>query len=79
METAPKGLEQVADLARRLSPLDKLRLIKGLTHDVEAYLAQKTVSRRRSLRGVLKGCSIGPDDVDQARQEMWRKFPREDI
>ena len=72
-------LEQVKGLARQLSPIDKLRLIENLTRDVEAFLQTRASSQLRSLRGLLKGCLISAEEIDQARQEMWGNFPREDI
>jgi len=74
-----KILEQVKGLARQLSPLDKLRLIENLTRDVESSLQTKVTSQRRSLRGLLKGCLISAEEIDQARREMWGNFPREDV
>lgn len=71
--------EQVANMAQQLSPLEKLWLIERLTPDIETALCASTPPRRRSLRGVLKECSISAEDIDQAREEMWGDFPREDI
>lgn len=71
--------EQVANMAQQLSPLEKLWLIERLTPDIEAALRVSKPPRRRSLRGVLKECSISAEDIDQAREEMWGDFPREDI
>ncbi|MEW5768308.1 MAG: hypothetical protein AB1797_11940 [bacterium] len=65
------AFDQIVNLARQLSPLDKLRLIECLAPDLEAPLQTQTKLRRRSLRGLLKGCSISPEEIDQARQEMW--------
>jgi hypothetical protein len=76
-----KGIafEKVVELAHNLSVLDKLRLIENLTCDIENSIQSRGTQRRHSLRGVLKGCSISGKDIDQARQEMWGNFPREDF
>jgi len=71
MEESQITFEQIANMARRLSPLEKLWLIERLTPDLEVVLQKSVPTRRRSLRGVLKGCSISADDIDQARKEMW--------
>jgi len=78
MEKLQVNFEQVVNIARRLSPIEKLWLIERLAPDLEEVLQSSTPARRRSLRGVLKGCSISADDIDQARREMWGTFPRED-
>jgi hypothetical protein len=79
MEETVMTLEQVVDLAQRLSLLDKLRLIEHLTRDIAASVQAPTIPRRRSLRGLLKGCSISAEEIDRARQEMWGNFSRQDI
>jgi hypothetical protein len=35
----------------------------------------------RSIKGILasRGISVSAEDIDQARREMWKNFPREDI
>ena len=35
----------------------------------------------RSIKGILagRGISVSADDIDEARHEMWKNFPREDI
>lgn len=58
MEESQITSEQIVDLARRLSPLEKLRLIERVASDLEAALQTPSPPQRRSLRGVLKGCSI---------------------
>jgi len=78
MEEPKITFEQIVNMARRLSPLEKLWLIECLAPDLEAVLQALTPTRRRSLRGVLKGCSISAEEIDQARREMWGAFPRED-
>ena len=83
-DTAPPQmtLEQIVNLAQGLSPLEKLRLIERLAPDLEAALQAAPSTpppRRRSLRGVLRGCAIGAEEIAEARQEMWSSFPREDL
>jgi hypothetical protein len=78
MEGSSVTLEQMVAFARQLSPLEKLQLIERLAADLERAV-QEAPKRRRSLRGVLKGCSISAEDIDQARQEMWGNFPRENV
>jgi len=73
------NFEQVVNLARRLSPFDKLRVIESLIPDLEVPLQSPMKLRRRSLRGLLKGCSISAEEIDHVRQEMWGNFPREDL
>jgi hypothetical protein len=79
MEESQVSFEQILNLAQRLPPLEKLRLIEQIASDLETTLQAPTPPRRRSLRGILKGCSISAEDIDQARQEMWGNFPREDF
>jgi hypothetical protein len=35
----------------------------------------------RSIKGILagRGISVSAEDIDGARREMWKNFPREDI
>ena len=78
MEKLQVNFEQVVNIARRLSPLEKLWFIERPAPDLEEVLQSSAPAWRRSLRGVLRGCSISADDIDQARKEMWGTFPRED-
>ena len=70
MEEPQITFEQIVNMARRLPPIEKLWLIERLALDLETALQSSTPARRRSLRGVLKGCSISEEDIDQARKEM---------
>ena len=80
MDTALPNLEELLRLAQQLTPLEKLQLIERLTPDLAAALAtdQPSPVRRRGMRGLLRGCRISADDIDQARRELWAGFPRED-
>lgn len=81
MDSSEPDLDRLLELARHLSPLEKLRLIEELAPDLEESLrdvaAGSSERARRSLRGLLQGCDIGADEIDQARREMWGGFPRE--
>jgi hypothetical protein len=71
-------VEEIIDLARRLSPLEKLRLIGQLAPDLEAALSVVAAAgQRRSLRGLLKGSTVGEKEIEQMRREMWEGFGRE--
>jgi hypothetical protein len=73
------SLQTLIFLAQKLAPVEKLKLIQNLSEDLQSDVAKNVQPRRRSLRGVLKGCSISAQDIDDARKEMWGNFPREDI
>ena len=32
-----------------------------------------------NLRGLWRGLAIAEEEMDQAREEMWGEFPREDV
>ncbi len=71
------SLEQIESLAKQLPPLDKLRLIESLVPGLETQLRLQSPTRRRSLRGLLKGHAIGGDDIAEVRREIEQNFPRE--
>jgi hypothetical protein len=72
-------LEQALVLVRRLSPVDKARLIERLAPDIERELKTAQPTGRKSLRGLWRGLGITEADITEARREMWSDFPREDI
>lgn len=74
-------LEQVVTLAMRLSSLDKIRLIEQIAPKIEQDLMIAPVKPRRSLLGLCADLGPAPsaDEIDEARREMWKNFPREDI
>ncbi len=75
--------EDVLSLAKQLTPGQKLRLIEAIIPDLEEPLQQAEEEQKplRSLYGLWKdfGVSISAEDIDDARREMWGRFPREDI
>jgi hypothetical protein len=78
-ETKVVTLEQVVALARQLPPLEKIRLIERIVPEIE-----RDIMDQKPLKSLLGLCAdLGPapsaEDIDQIRQEMWARFPREDI
>lgn len=71
--------DQVIGLAKQLSTLDKIRLIEQIAPQIKQDLQIDQKGPRQSLRGLWQGLDITAADIDQARDEMWRNFPREDI
>lgn len=74
-------LEEVLELARRLSAVDKIRLIERVAPEVERDLATTRGARSRSLLGLLKDLAPAPsaEEIDSARREAWTSFPRDDV
>ncbi len=72
-------LEQVLNLAKQLSPIDKIRLIEQVTPQLKRELVASQSTPRKSLRGMWRGLEITDDDIAQVRQQMWKNFPRKDI
>lgn len=73
------SVEQAILDAVRSLPLDKQQEI--LSHATR--LREQTTPRKpfRSIKGILagRGISISAQAIDEARREMWKHFPREDI
>jgi hypothetical protein len=72
-------LEKVLNLAKQLSPLDRIRLIEQITPQIKRDLATASLQPRKSLRGIWKGINISEADIAQVKTEMSNNFPREDI
>jgi hypothetical protein len=82
MSVTTLALEEITEMALRLSPVDKVRLIEKLAPALERDLVtQPTNTPRRSLYGLCADLGAAPsaDEIDQARREAWGNFPREDI
>ena len=75
--------EDVLQLAKQLTPGQKLRLIEAIAPDLEEPLRQAEGSQQplQSLYGLWKdlGVDISAEEIDAARREMWGSFPRDDI
>ena len=74
-------LEEVLSLVKQLSLVDKVRLIERVAPEIERDLTATQVVPRQSLWGMCADLGTAPSmfDIDQARQEEWANFPREDV
>ncbi len=68
--------DTVIDLARRLSPAERARLIAQIA---STLIEEQATPPIQSLRGLLSGIAPSADEIDEARREMWSNFPREDV
>ena len=75
--------EDVLQLAKQLTPGQKLRLIAAIAPDLEEPLrhAEGGPQPLKSLYGLWQdfGIDLSAEEIDKARREMWGTFPRNDI
>lgn len=71
------SFEQVLTLSATLSPLEKVQLIEHVMHSLKNDIQSN--QPRELLYGIWQDTSISPQDIDEARKELWRPFPREDV
>lgn len=73
-------LEDVLALAKRLSPVDKVRLVERIAPEVERDLADGSEGQSHSLLGLLKDLGPAPsaEEINAARREAWASFPRDE-
>jgi hypothetical protein len=69
----------VINLAKQLSPLDRIRLIEQITPQLKRDLVFSPSQPRKSLRGIWKGIDISEEELAEVKAEMSGNFPREDI
>ncbi len=72
-------LEEVLNLAKQLSSLDRIRLIEQITSHLKRDLIVSPSQPRKSLRGIWKGIDISEEEIAEVKAEMSGNFPREDI
>ncbi|NOZ06605.1 MAG: hypothetical protein GXP41_09705 [Chloroflexi bacterium] len=76
----PVTVEQVITMLRQLPPRDRLRVVGQVLPGLERELPDGP-RPRKSLLGLCADLGPAPsaEEIDQARQEAWGSFPREDI
>ena len=72
------NLTELEETLRVLSTLDKIRLVRSLTSQIEIDL-KTNKSSNKSLRGLWKGIDITAEDIEESRKEMWANFPGENF
>ena len=72
-------LEEVLNLAKQLSPLDRIRLIEQITPQLKLDFVLVSSQPRKSLRGIWKEIDLSEADLAEVKAEMSSNFPREDI
>jgi hypothetical protein len=72
--------KSVLDMLRKLPPRERLKVISQALPEIEHSLAEKPRAYK-SLRGLWKDLrpSVSKQDIDDARSEMWKDFPRKDV
>lgn len=70
--------QDILENARQLSLAEKARLLAEISASLQ-YELNTSSQPARSLLGLREGVNISAEDIDQARDEMWGNFPREDI
>lgn len=70
----------VLEMLRKLPPRERLKVIYQALPEIEQSLSEKARAYK-SLRGLWKDLLpyVSEKDIDDARREMWKNFPREDI
>lgn len=73
------SVEQAILEAVRTLPFDKQQEI--LSHATRLRDEAASKMPFQSIKGILasRGISVSAEDIDQARRELWKNFPREDI
>ena len=75
------ALQEILQLAKQLSPIDKVRLIQQLAPDLERELSETKPQPKKSLLGLCADLGKSPSEaeIDRTRNEIWTNFLREDI
>ena len=68
-------LEEILNLTRPLSIVEKVRLIERLASEIERELNIVPSGQRTSLRGLWKGLDITAEEIHEARRDLWGGFP----
>lgn len=72
-------LDEIVELTKQLSLLDKVRLIEEIAPQIEQELKAAQPMPRTPLRGLWEGLDITDEDITEVRAEIWGDFPRKDI
>ena len=70
-------LEEVFNLVKQLSLIDKVRLIERVAPEIKRELIVVKPSPKKSLWGLCADLGTAPsaDDIERVRREEWANFP----
>jgi hypothetical protein len=73
-------VEDVLELVRQLSTVEKVRLIERVAPEIERELVAGRSAPGVSLLGLVKDLGPAPsaEEIDVCRHEAWATFPRDD-
>ncbi len=72
-------LDEIVELTKQLSLLDKVRLIERITPQIERELSATQPGQRTPVGGLWESLNVTDEDIAEVRAEMWDNFPRRDI
>ncbi len=69
----------VLEMLRKLPPRERLKVISQALPEIEKGLSDKPL-KALSLHGLWQDLRPAPSakEIDNARKEMWKNFPRKD-
>jgi hypothetical protein len=69
--------QAILENAQQLAPAEKARLLAEISASLQHELRAAS-QPKHSLLGIWQGVDIAAEEIDEARDEMWGNFPRED-
>jgi hypothetical protein len=77
------AIEQIAQMAHKLSPFEKIELVRIIMSDIH-YLIKSTFPVRKSLDSAYGICADykpepSDEDIAQMRKEVFKDFRQEDM
>jgi hypothetical protein len=75
------GLDEIVAAALRLSPVEKVRLVERVVSTLESDVVAVAKPPLETFKGILAHLGPGPsdEDIEEARREIMKNFPREDF
>ncbi|MBV7327385.1 hypothetical protein KFU94_03825 [Chloroflexi bacterium TSY] len=71
-------VDAILALTEQLSIVDKVRLIERVAQQITRELDSPKPKPRKSLRGLWRGIHINTVEINEARREVWSRFPCEE-
>jgi len=69
----PIALETVLALAKRLSAVEKLKLVEHLLVELEPIVEGKAPKKRKAPSGTSREQSLREEQVEEIKQKLWGK------